>query len=183
MYKVPYAGAPTDKILCKVDNEKQRPLELPLCSGVLRNILFDVCRDLDVHPNDVVGKSRKPKYVRAREEFVWRCRQNTQASFPRIAKAIGRDHSTAVYYYLYRKAKIESGLAEVHDWPRKKPTWNSKKDPRELQERREQVKELLSYGYNLYEISVHLNVSTTIVKNDRRAMNNLCESNNEEPSK
>ena len=165
VYKIPYAGAeltPTTTIKKDV-----RPLAIPTCPESLRKLLIEICRELDVHPNDVVGTSRSPKHVQAREEFIWRARIETNASFSRIAKVIDRDHSTAVYHFQYRKARL-TGANPVDKWARKKPVFDVKDNPAQLNQRQEMVRSLSLRGFNNYEISAELGVSVTIVKNDKK---------------
>lgn len=165
VYKIPYAGAePIQKTTVTKD---VRPLAIPTCPESLRKLLIEICRELDVHPNDVVGTSRSPKHVQAREEFIWRARIETNASFPRIAKVINKDHSTAVYHFQYRKARL-TGANPVDKWSRKKPVFDVKDNPAQLNQRQEMVRSLSLRGFNNYEISAELGVSITTVKKDKK---------------
>lgn len=166
MYKIPYAGAETRSVLPKLQAIPRR-YKIPPCSETLKKILLDVCQDLNVHPNDVVGKSRTPKLVLAREEFVWRARTTTDASFPRIARVLDRDHSTAVYHFHLRKARLQN--PETAQKPRSyKIVWDTSGEAGRLTDRQERVRSLILRGYNNYDISVELGVSATIVKQDKK---------------
>lgn len=155
---------------CDVSSKvNKRTIRIPNCSDKLKAILLNVCEELDVDPLDVIGKERNWRLVQAREEFIWRCRHETDASFPRIAKAIGRDHSTAVYHFYYRKAKVASEKNSER-WVRKEPKYNVREDSGALNERQERVRLLMLRGYNQYDIAVDLGVSITVIKQDRRAI-------------
>lgn len=170
VYKIPYAGAeltPTTTIKKDV-----RPLAIPTCPESLRKLLIEICRELDVHPNDVVGTSRSPKHVQAREEFIWRARIETEASFPRIARVLNRDHSTAVYHFQYRKARL-AGAKPLGKWERKKPVFDVKDNPAQLNQRQEMARSLSLRGFNKYEIAAELGVSVTIIKKDMKMINVL----------
>ena len=165
VYKIPYAGAePTQKATIKKD---VRPLAIPPCPESLRKLLLEICQELDTHPNDVVGTSRSPIHVQAREEFIWRARTETNASFARIAKVLNRDHSTAVYHFQYRKARL-NGANPVDKWARKKPVFDVRYNPSQLNERQEMVRSLSLRGFNKYEIAAELGVSVTIIKRDKK---------------
>ena len=170
VYKIPYAGA---EITPTTTTKKDiRPLAIPPCPESLRKLLFEVCRELDAHPNDVVSRSRTPKNIQAREEFIWRARLETDASFTRIAKVINKDHSTVVYHFQYRKARL-NGANPADKWARKKPVYNVKEDPTQLNQRQEMVRSLTLRGFNKYEIAAELGVSVTIVKKDRKMIDIL----------
>lgn len=167
MYKIPYAGA--EITAAPIVKKDIRPLNIPPCPESLRKILFEVCRELEVHPNDVVGPSRSPVYVQAREEFIWRARLETEASYKRIAKVINKDHSTVVYHFHYRKARL-AGANPANKWERKKPVFAVREDPSQLNPRQERVRSLSLRGFNNYEISAELGVSVTIIKRDKKCI-------------
>jgi chromosomal replication initiation ATPase DnaA len=80
----------------------------------LRTILLQVCVKHGVTPNDVVGHRRPAQIVRARAEYIVRARNETSYSFPRIAQAIKKDHTTAVAaYYGGRRQMSEHVPAEI----------------------------------------------------------------------
>lgn len=166
MYKIPYAGAEVKSFTPEIQAIPRR-YKIPPCSEALRNILIEVCKELNVHPNDVIGRSHAPNLVFAREEFIWRARTTTDASFPRIAKVLDRDHSTAVYHFHLRKARLQN--PEAARKPRSyKIMVDTANDAGRLTERQEKVRSLLLRGYNNYDISVELGVSSTIVKQDKK---------------
>lgn len=56
-----------------------------------------VCRALSVEPSEMSSKGRHPRVVLARAIAAYLCRETTNASYPEIARAIGRPtHSTVV---------------------------------------------------------------------------------------
>ena len=165
VYKIPYAGAEAVKPVKMI--EVKRALEIPPCPDSIKKILLEVCKQFEVHPNDVVGRGQTAKLVTARDEFIWRCKCETDASFSRIGKVLNRDHSTIVYHFQYRKARNSSVLPTVK-WRRNEITKNLRVD--RLNERQEEVRLLIVRGYNKYEIAAALGISVTVVKNDMRAI-------------
>jgi len=163
-YQFPYVGS--DKKL-NVKATRQ-PLNIPRCSDLLKNILLDVCAKHGVHPNDVVSQSRIEKYVFIRQEFILRCREETQASFPRIGHVLNRDHSTIVYHYHCAKAR------QTFEPLTKEQLQSFVDETSPLTPRQHAVKELMSKGYRNYEIGAALGVSNAVVKNEKRIIRRYC---------
>ena len=95
---------PHDRVLEKF--EKDQINELPPMPDSLKKILLEVCLLYRVVPNELVGKKRNKVLVLARVEFVKRARTETDASFPRIGKAINKDHTTVIHAF-YGKRRIK----------------------------------------------------------------------------
>ena len=57
-------------------------------------IAAEVCEARGVSPVDFFSKRRKRPYVLARQEFCWRARNETFASYPKIGQFLDRDHTT-----------------------------------------------------------------------------------------
>jgi hypothetical protein len=72
---------------------------LPPMSHLLKQIMLEVCLAYRVIPNELVGKKRNKVLVLARAEFVKRARNETDASFPRIGRAINKDHTTVIHAF------------------------------------------------------------------------------------
>lgn len=149
-----------------------RPVNIPLMSDALRNILLTVAQETNVHPNDIVGSSRSLKTVAARREFIWRARNKTNASFPRIGRAINRDHSTVVYHYQYKEAELSGRPLD------KLSIANEKRIKRianqtELNDRQIKVRGLLLRGYSNPNMAVELGVSPSLIKFDRAVIKKL----------
>lgn len=88
--------------------EPEQTDALPPMSQLLKKILLEVCLAYRVIPNELVGKKRNKVLVLARAEFVKRARNETDASFPRIGKAINKDHTTVIHaYYGGRRPRKE----------------------------------------------------------------------------
>ena len=56
---------------------------------------------------DVKGRAQPQRIVKARHAFVYVAREVLKESFPRIAVALGRDHTTAMSSYRRAQALIE----------------------------------------------------------------------------
>ena len=94
--------------------------ELPPMSDLLREIMLEVCLRFRVIPNELVGTKRNKILILARGAFIKRVRNETSASFPRIARALNRDHTTIIHSYYdgkhKRKGKTNDASSEVsHD--------------------------------------------------------------------
>lgn len=73
------------------DAGKRRP--------TLENLIDAAAQAFAVTPEDIKGRSQQQKYVRARHAYVLIARDTLKESYPRIAKAIGRDHTTIMSGY------------------------------------------------------------------------------------
>lgn len=63
----------------------------------LSEIATEVCKKHEVSMDCLKGNRRNRPEVRARQEFCWRARRETNKSLPQIGMFINRDHSTVVY--------------------------------------------------------------------------------------
>lgn len=78
--------------------------------GQSKQILQDVCGEFNVSLVDLKSPCREVRIVRARQEAIYRLRENTTLSFPQIAKIFNRDHSTCVHaYHKVRAARQGQG--------------------------------------------------------------------------
>ena len=78
--------------------------------GRSKRILLDVCAEFNVNLNDLKSPCREKRITHARQEAIYRLRENTTLSFVQIAKIFGRDHSTCVHaYHKVRAAKLSAG--------------------------------------------------------------------------
>lgn len=73
------------------DASKRRP--------TLEGVIDASAKAFDVSPDDIKGRSQQQKYVRARHAYVLIARDVLKESYPRIAAAIGRDHTTIMSGY------------------------------------------------------------------------------------
>lgn len=62
------------------------------------DVMLIVCRESGVSISDFCGTSRHKQLVRARRVYAQLCKQETMASYPEIAQAMGRtrNHSTII---------------------------------------------------------------------------------------
>lgn len=65
--------------------------------GPMRRVIHEVANIAGVKPEDITGKSRQRNFVRARQMAMLICRDYIAASYPEIARAFNRDHSTVIY--------------------------------------------------------------------------------------
>lgn len=96
---------PPNTILTKFEPEHVN--ELPPMPNSLKKILLEVSLAYRVIPNELVGKKRNKVLVLARAEFIKRARAETDASFPRIGKAINKDHTTVIHAFYGGRSRKE----------------------------------------------------------------------------
>lgn len=140
----------------KQDN---RPIELPVMPEALRKILLEVCEHHNVHPNDVASTSHAAKFVYARRHYIVRARTETEHSFPRIARAIRKDHTSAVHAYAqWRK----EGAKTIAVWKppvrTRRPGPRAEKDPYEFTPSETAVMEMVKQGKSFEEIAEARNI-------------------------
>ena len=63
----------------------------------IRDIIAEVADEFKVFPSDIIAHKKKPKYVNARHKAMWRARQETDASFLKLARIFKRDHTTVIH--------------------------------------------------------------------------------------
>lgn len=61
------------------------------------SLLAKAARAFNVSPDDILGPSRKPDIVMARQAAMHLCRKKLGLSFPELGKAFRRDHSTVIH--------------------------------------------------------------------------------------
>ena len=139
--------------------QDNRPVELPAMPESLRKILIEVCAHHNAHPNDVIGLSCAARFVCARRHFVVRARNETEHSFPRIARVLRRDHTTAVSLFSgWRK----EGDKTIAVW--RPPVRETKPGPRrktnrfELTAAEKKIKEMVERGMSFEEIAELRNI-------------------------
>jgi hypothetical protein len=96
---------PPSTVLVKFEPEQLDAL--PVMSDLLRQILLEVCLAYRVIPNELVGPKRNKVLVLARAEFIKRARAETTASFPRIGRAINKDHTTVIHAFYGGRSRKE----------------------------------------------------------------------------
>ena len=77
--------------------------QLPPMPDSLKKLMFEICLELKITPNDVVSPKRVNVLLDARRIFVRRARDELKTSFPRIGRCLKRDHTTCVYTYHGRR--------------------------------------------------------------------------------
>lgn len=64
----------------------------------LRNLMVEICREHNVTPEDMRGLDSRKHVVQARRVYCIRAKDETDASYCKIARSIGRDHTTVIYF-------------------------------------------------------------------------------------
>ena len=77
----------------------ERPSKVPNMTAAMHKIAVAVCKRHRITMEDLVSVQRNQRVVHARREYVFRCREELNKSFPHISKSIKQDHTTAVYSY------------------------------------------------------------------------------------
>jgi hypothetical protein len=63
----------------------------------MAQIIEETARLHGLTSRDLVSQSRRKELVRARQEAMYRCASETENSYPRIARAMKRDHTTVLH--------------------------------------------------------------------------------------
>lgn len=63
----------------------------------LHAIAAEVCKAHQISPLDFFSKRRFRPITKARQEYCYRARHETTASYPEIAKLLGWDHTSVLY--------------------------------------------------------------------------------------
>ena len=63
----------------------------------IKDIIAEVADEFALSPSDILDRKRKPKYVSARHKAMWRARQETDASYLKLARIFKRDHTTVIH--------------------------------------------------------------------------------------
>lgn len=136
-----------------------RPIELPVMPESLRKILLEVCEHHNVHPNDVAGMSRAAKFINARRHYVVRARHETDHSYPRIARAIRKDHTSAVHLFAQWRKEGDKTIAVWKPPAREAPTGPRRKTKQlELTPNEKLIISLVKNGLSFEEIAERRNI-------------------------
>jgi chromosomal replication initiation ATPase DnaA len=82
--------------------ESRRPL--------IHEIISEVAKQHGVTPVAITSDRRNAKLVAARHEAMWRARNETTHSLPRIAQSFRRDHTTVMHGVARHEARRNQGL-------------------------------------------------------------------------
>lgn len=63
----------------------------------MRRVIEEVARITEMTPDDITGRNRQRRYVRARQMAMLICRDYCGASYPEIARVFKRNHTTVIY--------------------------------------------------------------------------------------
>ena len=64
---------------------------------LIRDIIAEVADEFQLFPSDIVSHKRRSKIVKARQKAMWRARQETDASYLKLARIFKRDHTTVIH--------------------------------------------------------------------------------------
>jgi hypothetical protein len=78
---------------------------------VMRRILGEVAEKHNLPAADIFKDRRVRHIVRARQEAMWRCSEETGYSYPRIGRFFGRDHTTVMHACRVHAARMAEGVA------------------------------------------------------------------------
>ena len=73
----------------------------------IRDIIAEVADEFQLFPSDIVSHKRRSKIVKARQKAMWRARQETDASYLKLARIFKRDHTTVIHGVRCWKAKLD----------------------------------------------------------------------------
>ncbi len=80
----------------------------------IENLIGLVAEETRVEPRFIIGDSRVPHIARARQMVMFLAREQTDNSYPRIARALHRDHSTVMHgvRLIYDLSYTDDGLVK-----------------------------------------------------------------------
>ena len=73
----------------------------------IRDIIAEVADEFQLFPSDFVRPKRRSKIVKARHKAMWRARQETDASYLKLARIFKRDHTTVIHGVRCWKARLD----------------------------------------------------------------------------
>ena len=73
----------------------------------IRDIIAEVADEFQLFPSDIVSHKRRSKIVKARHKAMWRARQETDASYLKLARIFKRDHTTVIHGVRCWEAKLD----------------------------------------------------------------------------
>jgi chromosomal replication initiator protein len=73
----------------------------------IRDIIAEVADEFQLFPSDIVSHKRRSKIVSARHKAMYRARQETDASYLKLARIFKRDHTTVIHGVRCWKAKLD----------------------------------------------------------------------------
>ena len=74
-------------------------------------IMEFVCKQMEVSRKDIQSDVRSKHLVDARHMFVLLARQSGRMSWPSIGRALHRDHSSCMYLYYRKSARVSNSLS------------------------------------------------------------------------
>ena len=81
----------------------------PSTGSYARHVLTAVCQKHGVRPQDLLSESRARELIAPRYEAMWRLRQETNWSLPKIGGFFHRDHTSVHAACRKHQAKIDGG--------------------------------------------------------------------------
>ena len=91
---------------------------IPMCinssdrKDSLQSIVIETCRQFDVTMRDMISMRRFRHVSFARQIAMWKCRDRTEHSLPRIGMFFKRDHTTVLHACNKIEAMIKDGLID-----------------------------------------------------------------------
>lgn len=77
--------------------EKRDYLLSPGAGLPLHAILIEICAKHNLTVHELRSERKARPLARARQEFFWRAKLETEASLPGIGRMLNRDHTTVLY--------------------------------------------------------------------------------------
>ena len=74
---------------------------------LIRDIIAEVADEFQLFPSDIIAHKKKPKYVSARHKAMYRARQETDASYLKLARIFKRDHTTVIHGVRCWEARLD----------------------------------------------------------------------------
>lgn len=72
-------------------------INIPPMPTWIKQLMFDLCLEHKVHPDDLVSHKRHKRLAEARREFCYRLNQEHHQTLSKIGRWINKDHTTVLY--------------------------------------------------------------------------------------
>jgi hypothetical protein len=106
-----YARTPTTPVV-RFSRPEPVPAPVPVSPVSMpptRRVVSACAQHYGVSVTDILGVHRSPLYTRPRHVAMYLAKEDLKASFPQIAKRLGRlDHTTALHGWRKIKAQLET---------------------------------------------------------------------------
>lgn len=97
--------------IARESDHKQKLIRAARARHPVSGIIAEVALKHGITAEDITSESRSGPIVQARQEAMWRARQETDLSLPALGRRFGgRDHTTVLYGIRHHQARLDGTL-------------------------------------------------------------------------